>query len=233
MFIQQEVTDETRAVLVDWLIEVNDRYKLNRETLYLTINLLDRYLSKEIVSYKKIQLVGLASMMIACKYQEIQCPRLAAYVRLCCQAYTEDQIKKMEFNILTKLNFNITITSTNTFTDRFHKVTRSDNGVQILSCFLMDLTLLHPESYQFKPSEICASSIHLSQLLLRKKNWSNMSAHYTMYKIDELENCKNFLRKVLEKYIKVGCESNGALKRKYSRKTKLEIFQKIETICKD
>jgi G2/mitotic-specific cyclin-B, other len=233
MFVQKEVTSETREILVDWLLEVNDRYKLDRETLYLTVNLLDRFLSKENVSYKKIQLVGISAMMIACKYQELQCPRLSAYVRLCGDAYSEDQIKQMEFKILTTVNFNVTITSVNTFCDRFLKVSRSDSLVQMMSCFFMDLCLLHPEAYQFKPSEICASSIYLSQMLLKRKVWSNTCVYYTMYKSDQLEQCKNFLRQAMEKYVQVDCLKNGALKRKYSKKTRLEIFQKIEGFCKD
>ena len=38
-------TDKMRAVLVDWLVEVQVQFKLVQETLYLTVDTIDRYWS--------------------------------------------------------------------------------------------------------------------------------------------------------------------------------------------
>ncbi|OXB73890.1 UNVERIFIED_CONTAM: hypothetical protein H355_003984 [Colinus virginianus] len=42
---QPDITTEMRAILVDWLVEVGEEYKLQTETLYLAVNYLDRFLS--------------------------------------------------------------------------------------------------------------------------------------------------------------------------------------------
>lgn len=74
MLRQPNINGKMRGILVDWLIEVHCRFQLMPETLYLTINVLDRYLSKKTASVRELQLVGIGSMLIACKYEEIYAP---------------------------------------------------------------------------------------------------------------------------------------------------------------
>lgn len=68
---QPEVSARVRAVLVDWLIEVHKRFELRPESLYLTVNIIDRFLSEETVPRRELQLVCVSSMLIASKYEEI------------------------------------------------------------------------------------------------------------------------------------------------------------------
>jgi len=65
-----------RGILVDWLVEVHLKFKLVPETLYLTINLIDRYLEKNTVMWEKLQLVGVTAMLLASKYEEIYAPEV-------------------------------------------------------------------------------------------------------------------------------------------------------------
>ena len=44
-----------RAILIDWLVEVHLKFKLMPETLFLTHNLIDRFLSKKVVTRKNLQ----------------------------------------------------------------------------------------------------------------------------------------------------------------------------------
>lgn len=62
---QPDITHNMRTILVDWLVEVSEEYKLQTETLYLAINYIDRFLSYMSVVRAKLQLVGTAAMFIA------------------------------------------------------------------------------------------------------------------------------------------------------------------------
>lgn len=62
---QQDITNSMRSILVDWLVEVSEEYKLHRETLFLAVNYIDRFLSQMSVQRSKLQLVGAASMFLA------------------------------------------------------------------------------------------------------------------------------------------------------------------------
>ena len=81
-----------RTVLVDWLIEVHLKFTLLPETLYLTVNLIDRYLALESVSRKRLQLVGVTAMLIASKYEEIYPPEIKDFVFVTDQAYNRDDV---------------------------------------------------------------------------------------------------------------------------------------------
>ena len=71
---QAEIKWSMRTVLMDWVIQVHHRFNLLPETLFLTVNYIDRFLSCKIVSLGKLQLVGATAIFIAAKYEEINCP---------------------------------------------------------------------------------------------------------------------------------------------------------------
>ncbi|KAF5958699.1 hypothetical protein HYC85_005924 [Camellia sinensis] len=68
---QPEINEKMRAILVDWLIEVHNKFELMPETLYLTINIVDRYLASKTVMRRELQLVGISAMLMASKYEKI------------------------------------------------------------------------------------------------------------------------------------------------------------------
>lgn len=76
MGTQPDLNAKMRSILIDWLIEVHRKFELMPETLYLTVNIVDRFLSLKTVPRKELQLVGISSMLIACKYEEIWAPEV-------------------------------------------------------------------------------------------------------------------------------------------------------------
>ena len=76
---QPEINERMRAILVDWLIEVHHKFELMPETLYLTLNIVDRYLASKNVLRRELQLVGLSAMLMASKYEEIWAPEVYTY----------------------------------------------------------------------------------------------------------------------------------------------------------
>lgn len=89
---QPHINERMRSILVDWLVEVHLKFKLVPETLYLTINLIDRYLERMEVSRPRLQLVGVTSLLIASKYEEIYPPELRDLVYICDRAYTRSDV---------------------------------------------------------------------------------------------------------------------------------------------
>ena len=89
---QTHINERMRSILVDWLVEVHLKFKLVPETLYLTINMIDRFLEKERVSRPRLQLVGVTSLLIASKYEEIFPPELRDLVYICDKAYTKQDV---------------------------------------------------------------------------------------------------------------------------------------------
>ena len=94
-----------RTILIDWLIDANNIFHFKEETLYTTIYILDSYLSKKCIQKKRFQLLGIASLLLAAKLNEIYFRRIADYAFITDNAYTQDEIKFMEEDILKTLNF--------------------------------------------------------------------------------------------------------------------------------
>lgn len=80
---QPDINDSMRTILVDWLVEVSEEYKLNSETLYLAVNYIDRFLSFMSVVRAKLQLVGATAILLASKFEEIYPPEITEFVYIC------------------------------------------------------------------------------------------------------------------------------------------------------
>lgn len=93
---QPDVNGRMRAILVDWLVEVHHRFDLMQETLYLTVHLVDRYLSLKRINRSHLQLVGVTAMLVASKYEDMYPPEVADFVYISDNAFTARNILDME-----------------------------------------------------------------------------------------------------------------------------------------
>ena len=92
MQVQTDINEKMRAILVDWLIDVHHKFKLLPETLFLTVNIIDRYLARHAIHRTKLQLVGVTAMLIASKYEEIYAPEVRDFVYITDKAYLKEEI---------------------------------------------------------------------------------------------------------------------------------------------
>ena len=102
---QPDINHSMRAILVDWLVEVAEEYKLLPQTLYLTINYIDRFLSAMSVLRGKLQLVGTACMLVAAKFEEIYPPEVSDFVYITDDTYTAKQVPNTCTYLFVVLNF--------------------------------------------------------------------------------------------------------------------------------
>lgn len=118
---QPEINEKMRAILIDWLIEVHNKFELTNETLYLTINIVDRFLAAETVARRELQCVGMSAMLIASKYEEIWAPEVNDFVQISDRAYEHKHVLVMEKRILGRLEWNLTVPTPYVFITRFIK----------------------------------------------------------------------------------------------------------------
>ncbi|KAJ1379368.1 Cyclin-like [Sesbania bispinosa] len=105
--VQKDVNANMRGVLVDWLVEVAEEYKLVSDTLYFSVSYIDRYLSLNALSRQKLQLLGVSSMLIASKYEEIKPPEVEDFCYITDNTYSKEEVVAMEADILKSLNFEL------------------------------------------------------------------------------------------------------------------------------
>jgi hypothetical protein len=164
--MQTDINEKMRAILVDWLIEVHYKFKLLPESLFLTINLIDRYLEKCDVIRTKLQLVGVTAMFIACKYEEIYAPEAKDFVYITDRAYTREEILEMESKMLSTLDFNICAPSSYRFLERLSKIAGASSKQFHLARYLIELPLIEYRMLKHCPSNQAASALYLSMKIL-------------------------------------------------------------------
>ncbi|KAL8485674.1 hypothetical protein ACS0TY_027817 [Phlomoides rotata] len=106
--VQKDINASMRAILIDWLVEVSEEYRLVPDTLYLTVNYIDRYLSGNVMDRQRLQLLGVACMMIASKYEEICAPQVEEFCYITDNTYFKDEVLQMESAVLNYLKFEMT-----------------------------------------------------------------------------------------------------------------------------
>ncbi|XP_010540385.1 PREDICTED: putative cyclin-A3-1 isoform X2 [Tarenaya hassleriana] len=194
--VQKEVNPNMRGVLVDWLVEVAEEYKLVSDTLFLTVSYIDRFLSLKNVDRKKLQLLGVSSMLIASKYEEISPPNVEDFCYITDNTYTKQEVVKMEADILLVLRFELGRPTIQTFLRRFTRAAQEDFRMshlqlEFLCCYLSELSLLDYNCVKFLPSMSAASAIFLARFILHPKQhpWNHMLHEYTRYKPADLKEC--------------------------------------------
>uniref|UniRef100_A0A1J3K6R0 Cyclin-A3-2 n=3 Tax=Noccaea caerulescens TaxID=107243 RepID=A0A1J3K6R0_NOCCA len=194
--VQKDVTPSMRGVLVDWLVEVAEEYKLVSETLYLTVSYIDRFLSLKTVNKQRLQLVGVSAMLIASKYEEISPPKVEDFCYITDNTFTKQDVVKMEADILLALQFELGRPTISSFIRRFTRVAQEDFQVphlqlEPLCCYLSELSILDYKAVKFVPSLLAASAVFLARFIIRPKQhpWNQMLEEYTKYKAADLQEC--------------------------------------------
>ncbi|KAF3548329.1 hypothetical protein DY000_02000249 [Brassica cretica] len=168
MHIQTDVNEKMRAILVDWLLEVHIKFELNLETLYLTVNIIDRFLSVKAVPKRELQLLGISALLIASKYEEIWPPQVNDLVYVTDNAYNNKQILVMEKTILGNLEWYLTVPTQYVFLVRFIKASTSDPEMENMVHFLAELGMMHYDTLKFCPSMLAASAVYTARCSLGK-----------------------------------------------------------------
>ncbi|XP_071689529.1 G2/mitotic-specific cyclin C13-1-like [Rutidosis leptorrhynchoides] len=194
--VQKDVTVNMRGVLVDWLVEVAQEYKLLPDTLYLTISYIDRFLSLNVLNRQRLQLLGVSSMLIASKYEEISPPHTEDFCYITDNTYTKQEVVKMEADVLKTLKFEMGNPTVKTFLRQFIKIAQEDYDtpnlqLEFLSYYLAELSLLEYSCIKFLPSIIAASVTFLSRFILKPNShpWNVGLEQLSGYKPSELKEC--------------------------------------------
>ncbi|KAG8375513.1 hypothetical protein BUALT_Bualt10G0107600 [Buddleja alternifolia] len=193
--LQRDITQGMRGILIDWLVEVSEEYRLVPDTLYLTVNLIDRYLSENYIEKQKLQLLGVTCMLIASKYEEICAPRVEKFCFITDNTYTKEEVVKMESHILNLLDFQLSVPTTKKFLRRFIQAAQISYKVpsvelEFLANYLAELTLIEYGFLKFLPSLLAASAVFLARWTLDQSDhpWNPTLEHYTRFNTSELEN---------------------------------------------
>jgi G2/mitotic-specific cyclin 1/2 len=168
---QDDLEWKTRGILVDWLIEVHTRFHLLPETLFLAVNIIDRFLSEKVVQLDRLQLVGVTAMFIASKYEEVLSPHVANFRHVADDGFSEAEILSAERFVLQTLNYDLSYPNPMNFLRRISKADNYDIQSRTIGKYLMEISLLDHRFMDYLPSHVAAGAMYLSRLVLDRGPW--------------------------------------------------------------
>mmetsp|Transcript_10024 Transcript_10024/g.19324 ORF Transcript_10024/g.19324 Transcript_10024/m.19324 type:complete len:438 (+) Transcript_10024:101-1414(+) len=229
-YVQQHahVSARMRSTLIDWLFEVHKQYGFQEETFFLTVNIFDRYLAQTNVSRERLQLVGVTSLLLAAKFEEVDPPELADLVFDSVNSYSKHDITNLEMTMLTALQFQVAGPTAAHFLRHYQTIVKQwetsgpvslqqsvptwsavsaaqgaepleEQVREDLAWYMLELALLDIHMIGYLPSLLAAAVVLLSRKLsYHQQAWPVMLVQLTGYTEVELEPCTKELIQLLE-----------------------------------
>ncbi|XP_074059211.1 G2/mitotic-specific cyclin-B3 [Macrotis lagotis] len=186
MVKQHDISKDMRAILVDWMVEVQENFELTHETLYLAVKLVDHYLMQVVCLRDKLQLIGSTAILIASKFEERCPPCIDDFLYICDDAYQREELLSMEISILHTLNFDINIPIAYRFLRRFAKCAHVNMETLTLARFICELTLQEYDYVQERASKLAASCFFLALKMKNFGKWTPILEDYSGYRGTDL-----------------------------------------------
>ena len=171
---QPDINEEMRAILIDWLIEVHLRFHLKEQTLYITIGIIDIYLSSKIIQRSKLQLLGITALLIACKSQEIYYPPIKDFIDITDKAYEKKELIQMEYYVLSILNFKILFPTACDFYDIISQIYHFNSQQYFLGKYFMECALIDYRMTKYHSSILACSCGYLVMKYFGINNYKMM-----------------------------------------------------------
>eukprot|EP01116_Phalansterium_solitarium_P012170 TRINITY_DN2820_c0_g2_i1.p1 TRINITY_DN2820_c0_g2~~TRINITY_DN2820_c0_g2_i1.p1 ORF type:complete len:419 (+),score=174.31 TRINITY_DN2820_c0_g2_i1:33-1259(+) len=199
---QVDITAKHRTILVDWMAEVIVKFRLMAETMFLAVNIIDRFLQQKAVARQKLQLVGITAMLIASKFEEIYTPEVNDFIWITAKAYTREEVLKMERLILVTLEFNLAVATPLHFLRRFSKAARSDSRIHTLSKYISELSLVEYGMLEFLPSHVAAAAVYIARKMTvadtEPVTWTKSLHKHSQYSEEQIMPCVLALNELVQ-----------------------------------
>ncbi|KAJ4466932.1 cyclin-like protein [Lentinula edodes] len=215
---QKDLGWTMRGILFDWLIELQERFRLLPETLFLCMNIVDRFLSARVVSLARLQLVGVTSMFIAAKVEEIVCPSAEEFLAQTEASYSVADVFGAERYVLKTLNWNLNYANPVHFLRRVSKADDYNVKARTIAKYLLEIACLEWRLIAAPPSLLAAAAMWLARISLGSEIWTPNLAHYSTYSESVLIPTANLMLNYILKPIK-----HESFYRKYARRKYMKV----------
>lgn len=181
-----------RPYLLDFLTEAHSAFGLLPETLFLTINVLDRYCSRRVVYKKHYQLVGCCALLIASKYgdRKDRVPTIKELKAMCCGLYEDEMFTQMEWHVLVTVDWLIGHPTIDSFLQLALENIPYDPEVEHMACYIAETAMFHKEFVSKRPSDIARTSLAVARYILGRPqapndDWASKYDHQTLLSLSQ------------------------------------------------
>lgn len=214
-----QINSKMFTVLLNWLCQVNDKFKHTYETLCLTHQVISRYLASTADCEKsKLQLLGASAYYLCSKYEEDDSPEITDIVYICANTYSRSEIIEMEFEIMCKFDFNLLYVPTlHIFLQHFIIPCSSyTREVNLCIMYLCETSLINTIFLEYPMSKIVASIIVIGHNFTGLTH-SHTTIDHTGYKLEQLSDCIETFNNFFNDKLNYCDEDNNYVYKKFSK----------------
>lgn len=217
---QPDVSRSMRAILIDWMVEVQESFELNHETLYLAVKLVDLYLSRVVIKRDVLQLIGSTAMFIACKFDERTPPYVDDFLYICDDAYKRKELISMEIKILKVVGFDLGIPLSYRFLRRYARCAKVNMEDLTFTRYILEMSLMDYELVDLADSALAAAALLLTRIIKGEPTWTPTLQYYSGYQMQDLYHTVHLLHSMICQPPK---EHLKTIRNKYSHKVFFEV----------
>ena len=229
MASQSDINIKMRAILVDWLIEMHEKFNFKSQTLYQTIWLIDTYLSLKYIRRSDFQLLGLGCMYISCKFNEIFYPILKDCIEISDGAYTKEDLLNIEKDILKTINYNVLPPSKEDFYNIIAKAFEFGEKQYYLGKFFMENSLIDYNMIKYPSSVIAVACSYIVMKFFKIENYKKLYSTRIIYDKCPQKIIKDSARELCFLVKNLNNSEFKAIKKKYSS----DKFFNVAQYCND
>jgi len=221
---QPEINENMRAILVDWLVEVQESFELNHETLYTAVKMVDIYLSKKQVKKEDLQLIGATTCLIACKVDERIPPMVDDFLYVCDDAYTRDKLMVTERKVLQVVGFDLGFPLSYRYVRRFGRVCHVSMPVLTLARYILEMSLMeYSLNVEVAEAEVAVAALVLALKMKNIEGWGPALRYYSGF--DDLTKVDGTLQRLLAMLQQPARDNLKTIRSKYSHR----VFHEVAT----
>uniref|UniRef100_A0A0P4WGL0 Uncharacterized protein n=1 Tax=Scylla olivacea TaxID=85551 RepID=A0A0P4WGL0_SCYOL len=218
---QPDVMRSMRAILVDWMVEVQESFELNHETLYLAVKILDLYLTRVIIKRDTLQLIGSTALFIACKFDERTPPYVDDFLYICDDAYNRKELLAMEIKILKEIDFDLGVPLSYRFLRRYARCAKVGLEDLTFTRYILEMSLMDYDLIDCSDSALAAAALLLSRCIKGEEpSWNPTLEYYSGYKMEDIYHLTQTLHSMISQPPK---EHLSTIRNKYSHKVFYEV----------
>ena len=185
---QWDIDWDARYDVVDWVMKLHKWFRLPPESLFLAVNIIDRFLSRRLVRAKDLSLVGATAIFIASKYEDLysDCILLQRLLHATNQKFTKSQICVAEKYILAQINYDLSFPNPVNFVRHISKVDDYDPRTRTLAKYLLEVSCLDHRYMKHVPSLVAAAAMYVARVLVDGKEWDAAAKKFSGYEEQEI-----------------------------------------------
>ena len=222
--------EKNRSIIYHWLVKNNHKWKLKDDTIYMAMNIMDRYISQYKSKNLEFQLIEISSYLIASKYEDIYPPYIDELSQICNYIYSNDDIIKKEYEILSGLNFDVLYNSSYKFLTFLHSVVDNQNmKLLYLAQFILEISLDNLDILEYSQSERALAALLVSKKILGIKiTWNNLRMYYD-YDENKIKTVQKKMIPLLNKVMK--SKNKNAIFEKFESSKYKSVSSLLDNLC--